>query len=124
MILGSLILVPCHLLMGLTMVYPAYPMVILGIAFILVPAAMWPSVPMVVREERTGTAFGLMTAIQNVGLGLFPLLNGFLRDKTHSYTASSVMFASLGLVGLVFALLLRRADSREGHILEKTKKKD
>lgn len=120
MIFGSLILIPCHLLMGLTRIYPAYPMVFLGIAFVLVPAAMWPSVPMVVREERTGTAFGLMTAIQNIGLGLFPLVNGFLRDKTHSYTASSIMFASLGMVGLMFALLLKRADGRESNILEKT----
>lgn len=120
MIFGSLVLIPCHLLMGLTRIYPAYPMVFLGIAFVLVPAAMWPSVPMVVREERTGTAFGLMTAIQNIGLGLFPLLNGFLRDKTHSYTASSIMFASLGMVGLVFAFLLKRADGRESNILEKT----
>lgn len=120
MIFGSLILIPCHLLMGLTRIYPAYPMVFLGIAFVLVPAAMWPSVPMVVREERTGTAFGLMTAIQNIGLGLFPLLNGFLRDKTHSYTASSIMFASLGMVGLMFALLLKRADGRESNILERT----
>ncbi|MDY0231830.1 MAG: MFS transporter [Candidatus Saccharicenans sp.] len=123
MIVGSLILVPCHLLMGLTMIYPAYPMIFLGIAFVLVPAAMWPSIPMVVREERMGTAFGLMTAIQNIGLGLFPLVNGFLRDKTHSYTASSIMFAGLGLLGLVFALLLKRADTREGHILERSRKK-
>lgn len=123
MVFGSLMLIPCHLLMGLTYIYPVYPMIFLGIAFVLVPAAMWPSVPMVVREERTGTAFGLMTAIQNIGLGLFPLLNGFLRDKTHSYTASSVMFASLGLVGLAFALLLKRADSREDGILENTRKK-
>lgn len=123
MIFGSLILIPCHLLMGLTKIYPAYPMVFLGVAFVLVPAAMWPSVPMVVREERTGTAFGLMTAIQNIGLGLFPLLNGFLRDKTHSYTASSIMFSGLGLLGLVFAFLLKRADSREENILESARKK-
>lgn len=122
MVFGSLLLIPCHLLMGLTYIYPVYPMIALGIAFVLVPAAMWPSVPMVVREERTGTAFGLMTAIQNIGLGLFPLLNGFLRDKTHSYTASSLMFASLGLVGLVFAFLLKRADTKEGGILESRRK--
>jgi hypothetical protein len=122
MVFGSLLLLPCHLLMGLTYIFPVYPMIALGIAFVLVPAAMWPSVPMVVRQERTGTAFGLMTAIQNIGLGLFPLLNGFLRDKTHSYTASSVMFASLGLVGLFFAILLKRADIKEGGILDAAKK--
>ncbi|MBC7363670.1 MAG: MFS transporter [Candidatus Aminicenantes bacterium] len=120
MVFGSLIIVPAHLLMGLTYVYPVYPMIALGLAFVLVPAAMWPSVPLVVREERTGTAFGLMTAIQNIGLGLFPLLNGFLRDKTSSYTASSIMFATLGFLGLFFALLLKKADAREGNRLERS----
>lgn len=123
MIIGSLILIPSHLLMGLTRIYPAIPMVALGAAFVLVPAAMWPSVPLIVRKERVGTAFGLMTAIQNIGLGLFPLLNGLLRDLTHTYTASSVMFASLGLFGLTFAFLLKRADAREDSGLEVLKKK-
>ena len=118
MIAGSLLLIPCHLAMGLTRIYPVYPMILLGFAFVLVPAALWPSVPLIVRSERVGTAFGLMTAIQNIGLGLFPLLNGLLRDKTGSYAGSQVMFASLGLVGLMFALLLKRADRREGHVLD------
>ena len=121
MIWGSLILIPCHLIMGLTRLYPAWPMGLLGVAFVLVPAAMWPSVPLIVRKDRTGTAFGLMTAIQNIGLGLFPLLNGLLRDATKSYTASSLMFASLGFLGLLFAVLLKRADAKEGGGLESAK---
>jgi nitrate/nitrite transporter NarK len=80
---------------------------------------MWPAIPLVVRKEQVGTAFGLMTAVQNIGLAVFPFLNGWLRDSTHSYTASMLMFASLGFVGLVFAILLKRADAREGHVLEK-----
>ena len=122
MIAGSLLMIPCHLAMGLTMIYPAYPMILLGFAFVLVPAAMWPSVPLIVRSGRVGTAFGLMTAIQNIGLGLFPFLNGFLRDKTGTYVASEVMFASLGVIGLVFAVLLKRADAREGRGLEAPQK--
>ena len=118
MIVGSLMLIPCHLAMGLTTIYPVYPMILLGFSFVLVPAALWPSVPLIVRSERVGTAFGLMTAIQNIGLGLFPLLNGLLRDKTGGYVASEIMFASLGLVGLTFSLLLKRADRREGTGLE------
>ncbi len=118
MIAGSLLLIPCHLAMGLTKIYPAYPMALLGFAFVLVPAALWPSVPLIVRSDRVGTAFGLMTAIQNIGLGLFPLLNGLLRDKTGDYVASQIMFAGLGLVGLLFAFLLKRADRREGAGLE------
>lgn len=119
MIIGSIIMVPSHLLMGLTRIYPAYAMATLGASFVLVPAAMWPSIPLVVRKERVGTAFGLLTAIQNIGLGLFPLLNGLLRDMTQSYTSSMLMFAGLGFFGLVFALLLKKADAREGGALEK-----
>jgi MFS family permease len=119
MILGSLLLIPSHLVMGLTRVNPVLPMVTLGIAFVLIPAAMWPSIPLVVRREVVGTAYGLMTMIQNIGLALFPNLNGRLRDLTHSYTASQVMFASLGLFGLFFAWRLKKSDAAEGNVLEK-----
>ena len=126
MVVGSLILIPAHLIMGITHWNPIPSMVMLGAAFVLVPAAMWPSVPLVVEEKRVGTAFGLMTAIQNLGLGLFPFLNGKLRDVTGTYTATQVMFAGLGVVGLIFALLLLRSDRRHGNVLEQGKihKKD
>jgi len=123
MIVGSLMLIPAHLVMGITHWNPLPSMVVLGAAFVLVPAAMWPSVPLVVEEKRVGTAFGLMTAIQNVGLGLFPLLNGKLRDVTGTYTATQIMFACLGVAGLVFAILLLRSDRRHGGKLEQGKNK-
>jgi len=119
MVVGSLVLIPSHLALGLSDHSPVYPMVALGGAFVLVPAAMWPSVPLIVEKSLTGTAFGLMTAIQNVGLALFPFLNGRLRDLTNSYTASQCMFAALGIVGLVFAVLLLRSDKSIGGVMEK-----
>jgi MFS family permease len=124
MIIGSLIMIPSHLTMGLTRLYPVYPMIALGAAFVLVPAAMWPSIPLIVRKERVGMAFGLMTAIQNIGMALFPFLNGFLRDITKTYTSSMLMFAGLGLAGMIFAVLLKRADVREGGGLERAGKKE
>jgi MFS family permease len=119
MIVGSLLMIPAHLVMGWTMMPPALPMIVLGGAFVLVPAAMWPSVPLVVEKERVGTAFGVMTAIQNVGLLAFPYFNGTLRDATHGYAWSQTMFAGLGFAGLVFALLLLAADRKAGHVLER-----
>jgi len=119
MLVGSLMMIPTYLLMGFTNIYPAWPMIVLGLAFSLVPAAMWPAVPLIVKEERVGTAFGLMTMIQNIGLMLFPYLNGKLRDITHDYRASMVMFATLGFFGFIFALLLKREDSRMGGFLER-----
>jgi len=119
MTLGSLLMIPSFLVMAFTMVEPRYPMILLGAAFVLVPAAMWPAVPLLVRKEHVGSAFGLITMIQNIGLALFPYLNGKLRDVTNTYTASMLMFASLGFVGLVFAYLLKRADAKEGGALER-----
>ena len=124
MVVGSLILIPAHLIMGITHWNPIPSMVALGAAFVLVPAAMWPSVPLVVEEKRVGTAFGLMTAIQNLGLGLFPFLNGKLRDVTGTYTATQIMFAGLGVAGLIFALLLLRSDRRHGNVLEQGRKQE
>lgn len=118
MIIGSIIMIPCYLLMGFTTINPVFPMIALGAAFVLVPAAMWPSVPLIVRKEHVGAAFGIITFIQNIGLALFPYLNGLLRDTTHSYTASMLMFAGLGFFGLIFAFLLKRADFMQGGILE------
>jgi MFS family permease len=119
MVVGSLLMIPAHLAMGWTMTTPAISMIVLGAAFVLVPAAMWPSVPLVVEKDRVGTAFGLMTAVQNIGLLAFPYLNGTLRDLTHGYRWSQTMFAGLGVLGLVFALLLLAADRRAGHVLER-----
>jgi MFS family permease len=121
MVLGSLLMIPAHLVLGLTDIPPVMPMILLGAAFVLVPASIWPSVPLIVDEARVGTAFGLMTAFQNLGLLTFPYLNGLLRDLTHGYTASQVMFAGLGTAGLIFALLLLRADRREGGRLERAR---
>jgi MFS family permease len=111
MVIGSVLMIPAFLSMAFTMIPPAFPMIVLGGAFVMVPAAMWPSIPLIVEENRVGTAFGLTTMIQNFGLALFPWLNGLLRDSTQSYTASMIMFSMLGIFGLVFALLLRKSET-------------
>ncbi len=119
MIVGSLIMIPAYLLMGFSTMYPVLPMMILGAAFVLVPAAMWPAVPLIVKKEHVGTAFGLITFIQNIGLALFSYLNGLLRDITNNYLASMLMFACLGVFGVIFALLLKRSDKTMNNVLEK-----
>ena len=121
MVAGSLLMIPAHLLLGLTHIQPVLPMIVLGAAFVLVPACIWPTVPLIVDAQRVGTAFGVMTAIQNIGLAAFPSANGALHDATGSFTASQIMFAGLGFLGLVFSFLLLRADRREGGRLERAK---
>ncbi|MGQ9617593.1 MAG: MFS transporter [Candidatus Aminicenantia bacterium] len=123
LLLGSALMIPTYLIMGFTYIYPAFPMILLGISFSLVPSALWPSVPLIVKEEKVGTAFGLMTMIQNIGLFLFPYLNGKLRDITMGYRASMIMFTILGISGFIFAIFLKIYDSKTGNILERMKQK-
>jgi MFS family permease len=93
-------------------------MAMMGIAFSLIPAIMWPSVAYVVEENKLGTAYGLMTMIQNIGLFGFNLLVGALNDRAGAgaanpagYHAGMVWaFSGLGFAALLFAFLLRRSE--------------
>lgn len=125
MLYGSGMILVTHLTLALTHVTPFISMFILGISLSLVPAAMWPAVARLVEEKRLGTAYGIMTSIQNLGLFAFPILAGkitdlvnpgitieMLRDGTANlnYTYTILMFAGLGLFGFLFALLLKQED--------------
>lgn len=133
MIIGSFLLIVVHLLFALTSISPFIPMFILGIAFSLVPAAMWPSLARIVEQRRLGTAYGLTFTIQNVGLGGFGWLIGYVLDASNpgvaatkaaggtaifDYTYPLLMLACLGAIGLIFAFLLKRADKVGGFGLE------
>jgi MFS family permease len=133
MIFGSLLIVLVHLAFSLTMISPIVLMILLGIAFSLVPAAMWPSIAKFIDEKKIGTAYGAMFTVQNLGLWAFPLLIGIVLDRTnpqitpqalaagevaYDYTWAILMLAVLGLLGLVFAILLKREDKVSGYGLE------
>jgi len=107
-------------------VYLLIPMSIMGIDFSLVPAVMWPSVAYIVDGSKLGTAYGLMTMIQNVGLFAFNMIIGFANDISNAGTQNPVgynlgmwIFSSLGFFGLLFAYLLRKSEKGTGgHGLE------
>jgi len=115
MMFGSLILVPVYLMMAYTHVSLYVPMAMMGIAFSLIPALMWPSVAYLVEQSKLGTAYGLMTMIQNIGLAGFNLLIGWANDFTQAgpdnpggYALGMWFFSCLGFFGFLFAFLLRR----------------
>jgi hypothetical protein len=83
MYLGSALLIVAHLTFAKTYIEPRIPIFILGIAFSLVPAAMWPAVTKIVGENKLGTAYGFMFSVQNVGLFLFPMLIGSVLDSSN-----------------------------------------
>jgi MFS family permease len=121
MMFGSLLLVPVYLMMAYTHLPLLVPMAMMGIAFSLIPAVMWPSVAYLVDERRLGTAYGLMTMIQNIGLAGFNLLIGRANDVARAsaenpggYALGMWIFSVLGFVGFFFAWLLRRAETGPG----------
>jgi MFS family permease len=119
MMVGSLLLIPVYLIMSYTTVNMIIPMALMGISFSLIPAVMWPSVAYIIEESRLGTAYGLMTMIQNIGLAGFNFLIGWVNDLSAGYTAGMWIFSSLGFLGLLFAYLLRKQETgNQGHGLE------
>jgi MFS family permease len=100
--------------------------VMIGIAFSLVPAVLWPAVPYLVAPSRLGTAYGLMTMLQNIGMMLSNLAAGILNDASGAgptnpggYTPMLWMFLIMSLFGFVFAAALRaREAGPQGHGLE------
>ena len=138
LVLGSLLLIACHLTFAF--VLPAFKgsevggiivayitILVLGASFSLVPASLWPSVPKLVDEKIIGSAYALIFWIQNIGLWLFPLLIGKVLDATNKgvtnqdqldYTAPLVMLAGLGVAALILGLVLKVVDKKKGLGLE------
>lgn len=144
MVVGSILLMPVYLMLAylpfshMVVVHvpwhgvwnlPLYPLLatsMMGIAFSLVPAVMWPSVAYIVDQSRLGTAYALMTLIQQIGFFVLNLAVGTANDYAHAgpdnvagYALGMWIFSVLGFVGLTFAILLRiRETGPEGHGLE------
>ena len=126
MVFGSLLLPLCFFIMGGTHLSLWYATVMFGISFSLVPAVMWPAVPLLVEERRLGTAFGLMTMLQNMGLTACNFGAGYINDHSDASASNPAgylpmlwFFGLLSLAGFIFAVLLRlRESGPKGHGLE------
>jgi Na+/melibiose symporter-like transporter len=102
------------------------PMAMMGIAFSLIPAVMWPSVAYIVDESKLGTAYGVMTMIQNIGLFGFNLLIGWENDHAaagagnpNGYRLGMWTFSIIGFLSMFCAFLLhQRETGPHGHGLE------
>jgi len=111
---------------------------LLGIAFSLVPSAMWPSVAKIIPESKLGTAYAMIFWVQNWGLMLVPLLIGSVLEKycvigtvtkmvdgkvqhltQYNYQIPMLIFACFGVLAIGFAYLLKAEDKKMGYGLEK-----
>ncbi len=132
MLIGALMLIGVHALFALPILnywwFATIIMIVLGIAFSLVPSAMWPSVPKIIPEKQLGTAYALIFWVQNWGLMGVPALIGWVLDRycklggegqpAYDYTLPMVIFACFGVLALIVALMLKAEDRKKGYGLE------
>ncbi|MCK4716791.1 MAG: MFS transporter [Candidatus Marinimicrobia bacterium] len=137
MIIGAIMLIIVHAVFAIpgldSYLIAIVLVIILGIAFSLVPSAMWPSVPKIIPEKQLGTAYALIFWVQNWGLMGVPLLIGWVLDKYcitseefidggrivhYDYTLPMIIFTGFGILALIFAFLLKAEDKKKGYGLE------
>lgn len=124
LMLGAIIMIACHL--SFAFVLPLFPekwfalvlVVVLGVSFSLVPAALWPSVPKIIDPVILGSAYSLIFWIQNIGLCLVPLLIGVVHEATGGYIIPMCIFASFGVLAFIMSFFLKIEDKRKGYGLE------
>ncbi|HWR16512.1 MAG TPA: MFS transporter [Terriglobales bacterium] len=126
MMIGSVLLMPVYLMLAYSPLPLWIPVSMMGIAFSLIPAVMWPSVAYIVDEKKLGTAYALMSLIQQIGFFVLNLAIGRANDFGHAsltnvsgYALGMWIFSTLGFVGLFFSILLRiRERGPQAHGLE------
>lgn len=143
LIYGALLLIVCHLIFAFLLpathssVLAYATIVILGISFALVPAALWPSVPKIIDEKILGSAYCLIFWVQNIGLCFVPKLIGSVLESSnaaneaviaaksagaefipYNYTVPLVIFAGFGIAALLIAIYLKVLDRKRGLGLE------
>ncbi len=118
MAVGSFLLMPVFLMMAYHLTPLWVPIVMMGVAFSLIPAVMWPSVAYIVEERRLGTAYAVMTLIQQIGVAGMNWGIGRTNDAFGASASNPMghapgmwIFTALGFLALLFAILLRREET-------------
>ncbi|MDP3463127.1 MAG: MFS transporter [Bacteroidales bacterium] len=140
MLYGAILLTISHLIFALvpadafTPVVAYATIVILGLAFSLVPASMWPSIPKIVEERFLGSAYGLTFWIQNIGLLAVPILIGWAlttanpgvadaiasgdTEIRYNYLVPELIFAGFGVLAIIMSVVLKYVDKKQGYGLD------
>lgn len=134
MVIGSAMLTVVHVLFTMPVMnywwFAVVVMIVLGIAFSLVPSAMWPSVPKIIPLKQLGSAYAIIFYIQNIGLMAVPWLIGWVIDRFatlrdtagniigYDYTVPMAIFSLFGVCAIIISVMLRSEDSKKHYGLE------
>ena len=127
MIIGSFMLALIHLFFALpifnSVAFAIFLTVLLGIAFSLVPSAMWPSVPKIIPMKQLGSAYAIIFWIQNIGLTMVPIVIGKVLEAStvngqSDFTNAMWVFTGFGVAAVFVAFLLLLLDKKKHYGLE------
>lgn len=131
MLLGSVLLMCVHALFAMPFgnaTFAVAVMILLGIAFSLVPSAMWPSVPKIIPQKMLGSAYALIFYVQNIGLMGVPMLIGYLVEnvskqmvngvETYDYTIPMLVFMAFGVIAVLLSVALLIVNRKKGYGLQ------
>lgn len=137
MIGGSVLLTTVHLLFTLPFLDQWWVaiilMVLLGIAFSMVPSAMWPSLAKIIPERQLGTTYALTYYIQNIGLMVVPILVGYVLNEysiigtvvkdgvavnRYDYTLTMTIFTAICSISIILSVILKFTDKKMGYRLQ------
>ena len=98
-------------------------MLILGIAFSLLPSVLWPAVPKIVPMKQLGTAYSIIYYIQNIGLMIIPIVIGGVLQRntvgtTVDYTQAMWIFTGIGIAAIIVSVMLLIIDKRKHYGLQ------
>jgi len=127
MMLGSFIVLFVHLMLAFAPGIPIFgyaSIIILGVGFSLVPAAMWPTVPKIIPQAKLGTAISLIYWVQNIGLWGVPIIVGKILDTTgRNYIYSEFVFIGFGCMAILVSFILGKSDPHNKYKLDEPNKK-
>ena len=122
MLIGSIMLTFVHFIFMIHILpvgwFAIIMMIILGIAFSLVPSAMWPSVPKIIPMKLLGSAYAIIFYIQNIGLSLVPMAIGKINKADPSFTGMETFFIGCGIAAIIIAFVLMLIDRKKHYCLQ------
>jgi len=122
-LLGPILLLATHFVFLVGGTSPLVPLGGLGLAYSIIAAVLWPSVPLTVHasesSRRCGTAFGILTVFQNLSMAVFPMAIAALLELTHDYVMTEYFFILVSVAGIIAAVCLMVEDEKHGAVLRK-----
>lgn len=119
--IGTILATIAHALVAFTPTPPYVVSSMLGVGYSILASALWPMISLIIPEHQLGTAYGMMQAIQNLGLGVSAWVAGVVVDYKGYVILENLFLMSLSFT-LILILICLFVDSRNGYVLNMSAK--